>query len=207
MILLGFWLCRGGVHDGIGQAEIIAKLVALGGTVLDPGSPRFNSPCVLGPARTQPIIVWVFALFFRLAREGQPKKQSNNPNLDPANHRFTPGIICIGVGLGSPLVGPGPSNNKEKAEQACESTPSVICRDKGQSRVQLPLPAFWRPGNTHKEKARHTAVPACENTPSVICRDEGRGSVPPPAFRRRGKDRKRKTTTEKRNQRTNTFPR
>ena len=34
--------------------------------------------------------VWVVALFFGLAREGQPKKQSNNPNLDPTKHKNKP---------------------------------------------------------------------------------------------------------------------
>jgi hypothetical protein len=52
--------------------------------------------------------VWVFVLFFGLAREGQPKKQSKNPNLDPTNHRFTIRIISIGAALGSlRFGGPG----------------------------------------------------------------------------------------------------
>ncbi len=54
--------------------------------------------------------VWVFVLFFGLAREGQPKKQSKNPNLDPVNPRFTAGIKGIGGALGSPQVGPRPIN-------------------------------------------------------------------------------------------------
>ena len=36
------------------------------------------------------IQVWVVALLFGLALPGQPKKQSNNPNLDPTKHKKKP---------------------------------------------------------------------------------------------------------------------
>ena len=59
------------------------------------------------------------------------------------------------------------------------------------------FPLFGGRGKRQKqiEKERQTAGPACEHIPSVICRDEGRGSVPPPAFWRREKARKRKPKT------------
>jgi hypothetical protein len=55
--------------------------------------------------------VWVVALFFGLAREGQPIKQSNNPNPDPTRELLTPRNLDIGRALG-PLGfgGQGPNN-------------------------------------------------------------------------------------------------
>jgi hypothetical protein len=61
---------------------------------------------------TQHHNVWVVALVFGMAREGQPNKQSNNPNLDPAMHcisaRLFPAmhfllasILCLGWGPGA----------------------------------------------------------------------------------------------------------
>jgi hypothetical protein len=70
------------------------------------------------------------------------------------------------------------------------------------------FPLFGGRGKRQKqtEKERQTAGPSCEHIPSVICRDEGRGSVPPPAFWRREKDRQRKTKTEKTEQAFESIP-
>ena len=44
-----------------------------------------------GPQKhEQEQFVWVVALFIELAEERQPKKQSNNPNLDPTKHKNKP---------------------------------------------------------------------------------------------------------------------